>query len=647
MRPEEQTVLETHHLPRGLEIDVDEAWRKLIARQFGGSAGRGFSELIQNFLDSYPPETAWKDRLAKIDTTSRSITITDWGEGMGPERLELLVTLGGTDKSDDPRKLGTFGIGFFSVFNPALGTRCVAVTTRCAGCAVELRFEVTTPGERPRLESRVLAELPPFSTKVEVMFDRDGSSARCLEHARRSLRHYPCTVVVDGEPFESIWAKEGLGDVHAFDRDGLRGLLDPSPGARPRVTVLNKYEHVIDAPLEFIAAGGRAVHGDLRDFRRGAVPVVQNVRVTINSNELQLTIGRDAFFVDHAFRRLVDVLAEELADHLALHLEKALDLDDERDLIVANQYALASRLSRHIAAASDGDGGSRAAGARGAGRDGLVRLLADAKVHRIAGRRGYFSLRDLATLKSADLPVFLSPRERNTRWLAGQFRHDFVVVPHTRALARGAPDLHAHIFGEVFGHDSVVDLDEIDDHPEVITSLVERGVVDRDAVAPKTRVLSPLELRPAERAFADELDILLRHPTVLDAVRTNLHLPAQTISTAFFTVDGETLRATTGLFDDLGRLVDGAATPHEELGRLILGIRKDHPLIERLLVSEDPNRGHFALSFLAHELGRCQRLLAPQSRLFRTVAKRLFGDMRRGLLESLTSEDEESPVEGG
>ena len=106
--------------PDGIEIDLDEAWRKLISSQFTGSAGRGFGELVQNFLDSYPSSTPWDERQGKIKSGKGWISIIDFGEGMDRDRLALLVTLGGTDKNNNISKIGTFGIGFFSIFNPNL-----------------------------------------------------------------------------------------------------------------------------------------------------------------------------------------------------------------------------------------------------------------------------------------------------------------------------------------------------------------------------------------------------------------------------------------------------------------------------------------------------------------------------------------------
>lgn len=85
-------------ISNGLAIDRDEAWRKLISHQFGGRPGRGFAELIQNAIDSYPSATPMEDRKGEIKSDSYKISITDYGEGLTRKRIELLCTLGGTDK---------------------------------------------------------------------------------------------------------------------------------------------------------------------------------------------------------------------------------------------------------------------------------------------------------------------------------------------------------------------------------------------------------------------------------------------------------------------------------------------------------------------------------------------------------------------
>ena len=111
----EGKVLEQIKLEKGIEIDINEGWYKLTSSQFGGNPGRGFSELIQNALDSYPAYTSWEDKRGDILSDEKSISITDYGEGINRERLRLLTTLGGTDKESDPEKIGKFGINRFII----------------------------------------------------------------------------------------------------------------------------------------------------------------------------------------------------------------------------------------------------------------------------------------------------------------------------------------------------------------------------------------------------------------------------------------------------------------------------------------------------------------------------------------------------
>jgi hypothetical protein len=83
-------------------MTLEEGCRKIIQRQFGGGPGRAFSELIQNFIDSYPSSVPWSDRKAEIDSWPTGIALTDYGEGMPLVRVRLLLTLRGTDKADHP-----------------------------------------------------------------------------------------------------------------------------------------------------------------------------------------------------------------------------------------------------------------------------------------------------------------------------------------------------------------------------------------------------------------------------------------------------------------------------------------------------------------------------------------------------------------
>jgi len=243
--------------PNGIEIDLDEAWKKLISCQFTGRAGRGFGELIQNFLDSFPASVPWNERKGIIKSGKDWISIFDFGEGMDRDRLALLVTLGGTDKSDDIYKIGTFGIGFYSIFNPLLRTRKVQVVTRCEGQVVEIIFLVKEPGKRPEITTRILKKKISYSTRVNVEFDSSRSVDLCLEQAESCLKYYPCNVTINGQPHSSIWQQAEKNGSRLFKQGYCDGFLENGDGLSDYVTLLCKYEYLMFMSFRSLITGGR------------------------------------------------------------------------------------------------------------------------------------------------------------------------------------------------------------------------------------------------------------------------------------------------------------------------------------------------------------------------------------------------------
>jgi hypothetical protein len=139
----------------------------------------------------------------------------------------LLCTLGGTDKRDDSSKIGMFGMGFFAIFNPKLGTERVVVTTCCEGSSVEVSFHVETPGKCPKISLRVLDEPLPFSTRIEVQFNR--------------------------------------------------------------ITLLCKYERLTELEIASLGKGGHGLYSDLRDYYESGFCVFRGIRAVLNCNSLSVT----------------------------------------------------------------------------------------------------------------------------------------------------------------------------------------------------------------------------------------------------------------------------------------------------------------------------------------------------------------------
>lgn len=612
------TATDSFEFPHGLDVDLDEGWPKIIARQFGGDPGRGFCELIQNAIDSYPPGMAWSDRLVRIATAGARLTITDWGEGMSRERLRLLTTLGGTDKAGDASRIGQFGIGFFAIFNPALGARRVTVTTRCEGHTVQLRFVVADPLQRPALELELLDELADSSTRIEVDFADPRSVECCLQAARQALRYYPCSATIDGASCPSVW--EQAGDALRFNEEGCAGLIHRDP-LRPWVDVLVKYEHVLVAAPSRLAAVRHEVRDDLRDLRWRGVPYAPDAQAIINCDDLCVTISRDRIFITFVFEKMIRALASALRRYLARSLARG-GLANSTEVIVANQYILAEPLRQWLDQPGAGD------------PDDLLQQLAAAPIYALANRPERLSLLDIQRERTPGWPVWYAPRGSQLNWAGGAFLRDFIVLPPACHAGGGAPDLYPHLFDTLFG--DVVNLDTIATDQARITNLVQRGIVSREALQPEARTLADQAMSPAHRVFLQEVNALLAREPVRAAVTKNLCLPVDALEAGYFELAASEAVAdvATGLFDGEGQLLrdlDGT----EDRRTVRIGLRTRHPLIEHLVQSSRPTRAYFALTYLAHELTRAQQRLVPDTPEFYFVRNSLTLDLRRGLLETL------------
>jgi hypothetical protein len=69
---------------------------------------------------------------------------------------------------------------------------------------------------------------------------------------------------------------------------------------------------------------------------------------------------------------------------------------------------------------------------------------------------------------------------------------------------------------------------------------------------------------------------------------------------------------------------------------ILLGLCLNHPFIRKLVDSEDPQKEYFALTYIAHELTSCQKLLAPYSSFFQLVKSRLSSELQVQMLNELT-----------
>lgn len=629
-------ILETHLMPNGLEIDLDEGFEKLTERQFGGNPGRAFSELIQNAIDSYPNGTPWEERMGEICSGPDWISIKDYGEGMDSDRLMLLITLGGSDKHNDPQKIGQFGMGFMSMFNRKLGTREVSVKTRCEGQTVQLVFKVKERGKRPEISICDLKEQIPYSTLIRVEFDHSRSVSDCMAYARKSLTYYPCKMKINGELFATCWEHHSDNDSKIFREDNCHGLIKYGTDWR-NINVLCKYESIMKTSFDHFITGGRNVRYNLEDYHNSKTPYITDIEVVLNANNLNVTISRDSFYLDFAYYSALGILNRNLKAYLLGKMKRGVI----PELILANQFIFRNEISEYLK-----NPGNYMANPSDENR--FIEELSTASVYRINGRIGKYSLMALKSMKRDYLPFFFSPERTNLRWLGGSFKHDYVVVTDSCRLNGGAPGFYDSLFFTVFK--DIVNLDTIPGNHKRIMELVDREIINKEALSPKTKIIGIRNLNPEEQNLLKEIDALLGDQGIMNVIETNLHMKVKSIESAFFDMEETGCRISSGLFDENGKplnekfisnfLKPAGENENQEMNysskaRVLLGLNLKHPFIQYLLSIRDSQRNYYGLTYLAHELALCQKMLVPYSPFYHLVKQKLAQDMRKALIKNL------------
>ncbi len=634
MKTTEQ-ILESIILPNGLDIDLDEGFVKITERQFGGNPGRGFSELLQNAIDSYPAGTPWKDRYGEIQSGYDWISISDYGEGMDTKRLSLLATLGGTDKYGNTEKIGQFGMGFMSMFNPKLKTKRITVVTRCEGNTVELVFNVTDPKKRPAISLRVLEGAIKFSTRITVEFSRIFSVDDCLNHARNHLRYYPCHITINGKVQRSVWDDSKDNDKMIFTEGHCHGIIAESR-VSSLATILCRYERIYYSTLATFITGGQNMKYNLDDFAAKGSPYLRNIDVVININNLRVTISRDSYYLDGAFSDAVHILNHNLRIYWFKKAENGFPVQ----MILANQYIFRNELHEYLRI---GDNEVKYLKPE----NKIIKFLAECKVFRINGKSGFYSLSQLYSMVRPGIPFYYSPAKTNLRWLGGAFKYDFIVIPDPCDECNGADHFYDKLFGDIFR--DLVNLDTIKEKPEKIKELVERGIIEKEALSPHCNIVGQTTLKPEEQELLNEISVILSDPALLATIGSNLHIRLNTVTPVFFALREKVLLVSAGLFDKEGKPISdnfisgfsdepaGENDPHrneQEKADLLLGMNLDHPFIRYLTGSRNPQRAYYTLTYLAHELTLCQKMLVPYSPFYHLVKERLAQDMRRVLMEN-------------
>jgi hypothetical protein len=632
-------ILETWLMPNGLEIDLDEGFAKLTERQFGGNPGRAFSELIQNAIDSYPNGTAWEERMGEICTGPNWISIKDYGEGMGTERLKLLITLGGSDKYNDPSKIGQFGMGFMSMFNRKLGTKEIIVKTSCEGQTVQLTFKITEQGKRPKIALCILQEQISYSTMIIAEFENSLRVNDCLAFARKSLTYYPCKMKINGELFISCWENSGHKDIKMFAENGCRGLIQNGRNW-DNITILCKYERIMKTSLNHFLTGGHNAHYDLEDFYNHGTPYIPDIEMILNTDKLNVTISRDSYYLDWAYYEVRGVLIRNLKAYLLREIGNGVSIEH----IVANQFIFRNEINSYLKDPASSEENP-------SDENRLIEELATIPVYRINGRIGKYSLKTLKKMKREAFPFYFSLEKTNLRWLGGSFKHDYIVIPEMCRINGGATHFYECLFSTLFI--DTVNLDTIQGNHKKIIELVEREIIRKESLSPKTKIIGIKNLSQQEKNLLKGIDTLLGDPAIMNVIENNLHMKVQSIESAFFDMEEAGCRISSGLFDQSGkplnekfisnflRPADENEDPvkkHVRQTKILLGLNLKHPFIQYLLSNNNSQRNYYGLTYLAHELALCQKMLVPYSPFYHLVKQKLAQDMRKALIKNLLAQ---------
>ena len=633
MATNEKLLIETLH--DGLGIDVVEGFKKLVSSQFGGNPGKGFGELIQNFIDSYPSFVPIEERRGAITTGEKMISMTDFGSGLSLEKIKLLLTLGGTDKDQDPSKIGKFGIGFYAMLNPRLKTNKIEVITRCEGQVVKIIMEIPDPEKLPVLKLTVLDISINFSTRIQVWFDTDESVDKCLSYAKEVLEYYPCKVTIDDLPFLSVWGHAEKDGTRIFSAGSQKGFLKKTY-YKPVVKVLCQYEYITELTVSSFAKGGYSLSYDLKDYLQDQMPYLADYDAVINNDRLALTLSRDSFYLNSQFTEMVTLLRKMLMSKVYEQLSnQRLDNQD----ILANLYILKDRIRNHFQNAPKEKKDYTT-------EELVIDLLIKSKIFPVADTLEMYSIADIKKALTPTVPLFYSENKMNVQWLGGSFVHDFILLPPKCIVCFGAKFFYDELLRTLFK--DIVDLDSIQQDQNKISELIKRRIVDKSAITPRCRLIGDLMLTPVQKGMLRNINYILGHEEIKNVISENINIPVKSITAAFFTVEEEGAYISTGLFNTDGIPLSSEVVSNfeSESGEesqnnlpkdLFLGLRMDHPLINSLLGSNNEYKAYYTMTYIANELTRCQKILIPYSPWYHLIKEKLAGEMRVAMMNQMLS----------
>jgi hypothetical protein len=354
--------------------------------------------------------------------------------------------------------------------------------------------------------------------------------------------------------------------------------------------------------------------------------------VDINCDDLSLVLSRNSVYANSHFETMVHELSVIFKGKLLEDLGTLTPQTAEWErLALTNQYIFRLKIqglvTQVINKSYEFDGAS------------VAHVLFEAKLFAIDGKRGAFSLREIAEMKKPELPLFFCTKLESLSWLGRRYKHDFVLMPpKTTAYDEPANFLYKLLDG-CFPC-MVVDLDTIQFRSDVLKSLVEQGIIDPSLMVPDIRLQQKIQVDKEEEAFLTEIQGWIRRPELFEALERNLLFPVNRIDVGLFEASGEEENVLAALFDENGKLLNLAPEEIEKrrtMERVYIGLNSASPLFGLLKRSKKKNRSYYILGIIAHELV-CTQKIIPHSAKFYYLRNHVERDLVSALKTVLVQE---------
>jgi hypothetical protein len=318
----------TEPTPRGplYRADPDRILRVLAANQFEDPF-LAFRELYANALDAVRGRP---DPHIELKTTSERVIVEDNGSGLDEAGLLALTTLGMSTRRES-ESIGRFGIGFASVFDPALGIKRVDFTAARAGHDVGVRV-IFLPDVSGGVSIRVEDCPRPKAggSRVEVTFDPARAPA---DRVARVTGVFETHAAYSG--VETDLNGRALGKDLA---DYIRAEIRAGSWTPPERTLIAAT--AVKGPVGVAAIDPTRAESKFRAYQRGLFvceiplqrlpgrPWPRGVFGAVHAEGLDLVASRNAFVEDERHERFQDELrrlAQESAYRVVRYYEAGHD----------------------------------------------------------------------------------------------------------------------------------------------------------------------------------------------------------------------------------------------------------------------------------------------------------------------------------